>query len=77
MTQSETYDIIVSGGGVAGLSAAAAFGTAGFTVLCVDPAPPVTERDAEGRAVESIVRRRRSRSGSASRRAASVSAAGS
>ncbi|PRY91302.1 UbiH/UbiF family hydroxylase [Donghicola tyrosinivorans] len=48
MTQSETYDIIVSGGGVAGLSAAAAFGTAGFTVLCVDPAPPVTERDAEG-----------------------------
>lgn len=42
------HDIIVSGGGVAGLSAAALFGGAGFRVLCVDPAPPVTERDAEG-----------------------------
>ncbi|MCC1494564.1 UbiH/UbiF family hydroxylase [Cognatishimia sp. F0-27] len=42
------FDIIVSGGGIAGLSAAAAFGHAGFTVLCVDPAPPVTTRDAEG-----------------------------
>ncbi|WP_306112572.1 MULTISPECIES: UbiH/UbiF family hydroxylase [Roseovarius] len=42
------FDIIVSGGGVAGLSAAALFGGAGFRVLCVDPAPPVTERDAEG-----------------------------
>jgi 2-octaprenyl-6-methoxyphenol hydroxylase len=36
-------DILVSGGGVAGLAAAAAFGTAGFRVLCVDPAPPVTD----------------------------------
>ena len=42
------YDILVSGGGVAGLTAAAVFGTAGFSVLCVDPAPPVTEREAEG-----------------------------
>ncbi|MGR3434149.1 MAG: UbiH/UbiF family hydroxylase, partial [Shimia sp.] len=33
---------------MAGLTAAAAFGTAGFDVICVDPAPPVTERDAEG-----------------------------
>ncbi|MDQ2091678.1 UbiH/UbiF family hydroxylase [Marimonas arenosa] len=41
-------DILVSGGGVAGLTAAAVFGSAGFSVLCVDPAPPVTERDAEG-----------------------------
>ncbi|NVO27352.1 UbiH/UbiF family hydroxylase [Donghicola sp. C2-DW-16] len=48
MTTFQSYDIIVSGGGVAGLSAAAAFGSAGFTVLCVDPQPPVTERDAEG-----------------------------
>ena len=42
------YDILVSGGGVAGLTAAAVFGAAGFSVLCVDPAPPVTEREAEG-----------------------------
>ncbi|WP_238366937.1 UbiH/UbiF family hydroxylase [Mesobacterium pallidum] len=42
------YDVIVSGGGIAGLTAAAAFGSAGFSVLCVDPAPPVTEREAEG-----------------------------
>ena len=37
-----------SGGGIAGLCAAAAFGRAGFSVLCVDPAPPVTEREAAG-----------------------------
>lgn len=42
------YDILVSGGGVAGLTAAAVFGSTGFSVLCVDPAPPVTEREAEG-----------------------------
>ncbi len=41
-------DILVSGGGVAGLGAAAIFGAAGFSVLCVDPTPPVTERDAAG-----------------------------
>ena len=41
-----TTDILISGGGVAGLSAAAAFGSAGFRVLCVDPTPPVTS-DAE------------------------------
>ena len=40
----ETFDIVISGGGVAGLSAAAAFGSAGFSVLCVDPAPPVTSQ---------------------------------
>jgi 2-octaprenyl-6-methoxyphenol hydroxylase len=39
-------DILIAGGGVAGLVAAAAFGTAGFRVLCVDPAPPVTAADA-------------------------------
>ncbi len=44
----ESTDILISGGGVAGLAAAAAFGSAGFSVICVDPAPPVTERDAEG-----------------------------
>jgi len=41
-------DILISGGGVAGLSAAAAFGSAGFSVICVDPAPPVTEAEADG-----------------------------
>ncbi len=41
-------DIVISGGGVAGLTAAAVFGSAGFSVLCVDPAPPITARDAEG-----------------------------
>ena len=44
----EKVDVLISGGGVAGLAAAAAFGAAGFSVLCVDPAPPVTERDAAG-----------------------------
>ena len=42
------YDIVISGGGIAGLAAAAAFGAEGFGVLCVDPAPPVIERDAPG-----------------------------
>lgn len=47
MTLAE-HDIVISGGGVAGLTAAALFGGAGFSVLCVDPAPPVTAREAEG-----------------------------
>lgn len=41
-------DILISGGGVAGLATAAAFGSAGFGVICVDPAPPVTEAAADG-----------------------------
>ncbi|HMO08525.1 MAG TPA: UbiH/UbiF family hydroxylase [Paracoccaceae bacterium] len=44
----ERTDILISGGGPAGLAAAAAFGSAGFTVVLVDPAPPVTEAGAEG-----------------------------
>lgn len=44
----QTTDILISGGGVAGLTAAAAFGAAGFRIVIVDPAPPVTTRDAEG-----------------------------
>lgn len=44
----ETTDILVSGGGVAGLAAAAAFGSAGFRVVCVDPSPPVTDEAADG-----------------------------
>ncbi|HMS94091.1 MAG TPA: UbiH/UbiF family hydroxylase [Tabrizicola sp.] len=43
----ETTDILISGGGVAGLTAAAAFGSAGFRVICVDPSPPTTTADAE------------------------------
>jgi 2-octaprenyl-6-methoxyphenol hydroxylase len=41
-------DILIAGGGVAGLSAAAAFGAEGLRVICVDPVPPVTEAAAEG-----------------------------
>lgn len=41
-------DILVAGGGVAGLSCAAAFATAGFSVVCVDPAPPVTDNQSVG-----------------------------
>lgn len=35
----ETTDVLVCGGGIAGLAAAAAFASAGFSVICVDPAP--------------------------------------
>ncbi|WP_209425986.1 UbiH/UbiF family hydroxylase [Pararhodobacter sp. SW119] len=41
-----TTDILVSGGGVAGLAATAAFGAAGYRVICVDPVAPVTAQDA-------------------------------
>lgn len=41
-------DILISGGGVAGLTAAAAFASAGFSTICVDPAPPVTTETAAG-----------------------------
>lgn len=47
MTRIRT-DILISGGGVAGLTAAAAFGSLGFQVICVDPTPPVTDGAAEG-----------------------------
>ena len=46
--QVEDSEILVSGGGIAGLIAAAAFGSAGYSVTCVDPAPPVTEEAAQG-----------------------------
>ena len=48
MSEATNADILVSGGGIAGLTAAAAFGARGFDVICVDPTPPVTERDAQG-----------------------------
>ncbi len=44
----ENCDIVISGGGVAGLTAACLFGSAGYHVICVDPAPPVTERNSDG-----------------------------
>jgi 2-octaprenyl-6-methoxyphenol hydroxylase len=44
----EATDILISGGGVAGLTAACAFGSAGFRVICVDPTPPVTAAEDDG-----------------------------
>lgn len=44
----DTCDILISGGGIAGMTAAAAFGAAGFNVICVDPAPPITQGDEAG-----------------------------
>jgi 2-octaprenyl-6-methoxyphenol hydroxylase len=44
----QAVDIFVSGGGIAGLTAAAAFGQAGFTVLLADPAPPVDAAEGDG-----------------------------
>lgn len=44
----QTTDILISGGGVAGLAAACAFGSAGYSVVCVEPQPPVTAETAEG-----------------------------
>lgn len=41
-------DIFISGGGIAGLVAAAAFGRAGFSVVLADPVPPVDTAEAEG-----------------------------
>lgn len=40
-------DIFISGGGIAGLAAAAAFGHAGFSVLLADPAPPPETADTD------------------------------
>ncbi len=43
-----TYDIVISGGGIAGLAAAAAFAQSGFRVQVVDPSTPITDRDTKG-----------------------------
>lgn len=40
-------DVLVSGGGIAGMIAAAAFGASGFKTLMVDPTPPVTTGTAD------------------------------
>ena len=47
MSRTQT-DIFISGGGIAGLVAAAAFGRAGFSVILADPAPPVGSADEDG-----------------------------
>lgn len=47
MARSET-EILIAGGGIAGLTAALSFGRAGFRTLLVSPEPPVTEGDAAG-----------------------------
>lgn len=44
----DTCDILISGGGIAGLTAAAAFGAAGFKVICVDPTPTITDGTTQG-----------------------------
>lgn len=48
MIMRDTTEILICGGGVAGLTAAAALGSAGFQVTLVDPTPPVTSAEAEG-----------------------------
>lgn len=48
MEHVQDTDIFISGGGVAGLAATIAFAQAGFTTLCADPAPPITEREEVG-----------------------------
>lgn len=47
MARSDT-DILIAGGGIAGLTAALAFGRAGFRTILVSPEPPVTQGDADG-----------------------------
>lgn len=42
MTRKQT-DIVISGGGIAGLTAASAFGQAGYDVVCADPQAQVTD----------------------------------
>ena len=48
-------DILISGGGVAGLTAADVFGDAGFRVICVDPAPPITDSAQDGADLRSML----------------------
>ncbi len=47
MNRTDT-DIFISGGGIAGLTAAAALGQLGFTVVLADPAPPPSEAAEDG-----------------------------
>ena len=41
-------EILIAGGGVAGLSAACTFAAAGFETICVDPIPPITDTNQKG-----------------------------
>jgi len=45
---SETCDILISGGGIAGLTAAATFAARVWSAICVDPTAPVTAREDAG-----------------------------
>lgn len=45
MSARTAVDVLVAGGGVAGLAATAAFAAQGLSVACVDPVPPVTTSD--------------------------------
>jgi len=47
MARTQT-DIVIAGGGVAGLTAAVAFGQAGFGVTIIDPTPPVINQSDAG-----------------------------
>ncbi len=44
----KTCDVLVSGGGIAGLTAAYAFAQSGFSVVCVDPTPLAATREDHG-----------------------------
>ncbi|MBL1436162.1 MAG: FAD-dependent monooxygenase [Rhodobacteraceae bacterium] len=41
-------EILIAGGGVAGLAAACTFAAAGFETLCIDPIPPITDTAEKG-----------------------------
>lgn len=41
-------EILIAGGGVAGLAAACTFAAAGFETLCIDPVPPITNTAEKG-----------------------------
>lgn len=45
---SRTVDVFISGGGIAGLTAAAALGRLGLSVVVADPMPPVASGGSEG-----------------------------
>lgn len=48
MQETPQYDVIVAGGGLAGMIAAVAFVRTGLSVLCVDPVEPVVARGDTG-----------------------------